>query len=279
MGKYGFDTHTFAKSQLFITLLCGLVYVPHQISLTLARLGDNITLMCPVSEKEGKFFHWYKQSLGYMVQRVATEILSSITVSEPFKNSRFTVTKEHNQHVLSIRNISKEDEATYLCQNGTAYSQTFIKGTFLAVNVIQIIRIMNCFCGSLLSKSQENRVQCPGEHNVHWFRAGSGYSHPSVLYTQRNSSDGQEERSCVYSLSKTIQDSSDTGTYYCAVATCGQILFGEGTKVEANPLVLVLGVLLACCVVVIAALIFFTCRRRVCEQCQGRRIIYFSEVL
>lgn len=87
---------------------------------------------------------------------------------------------------------------------------------------------------SLLSKDKENRVQCPGEHSVHWFRAGSGKSHPSIIYTNNHSSDEDEkrmERGCVYSLSKTMRESSDIGTYYCAVVTCGEILFGEGTKV------------------------------------------------
>lgn len=83
---------------------------------------------------------------------------------------------------------------------------------------------------SLLSKDKENRVQCPGEHSVHWFRAGSGKSHPSIIYTNNHSSDEDGKRGCVYSLSKT-SESSDIGTYYCAVVTCGEILFGEGTKV------------------------------------------------
>ncbi|XP_035529109.1 uncharacterized protein LOC118336548 [Morone saxatilis] len=123
---------------------------------------------------------------------------------------------------------------------------------------------------SLLPKNKETRVQCPGEHSVYWFRAGSGQSHPEVIYTHRNSSDEQEERSCVYSLSKTIRNSSDTGTYYCAVVSCGEILFGEGTKVETkNPVVLVLGLLLACCVTVIVVLIFYVNRRTVCEHCKA----------
>ncbi|KAF3838693.1 hypothetical protein F7725_010461 [Dissostichus mawsoni] len=99
---------------------------------------------------------------------------------------------------------------------------------------------------SLLSKNKENADQCPGEHNVSWFRSGSGESQPS-FYTH---SEEQKERSCVFSLSKTIHNSSDTGTYYCAVATCGQILFGEGTTVETRQqldlFVPVLGTLLAC---------------------------------
>lgn len=80
---------------------------------------------------------------------------------------------------------------------------------------------------SILSKG----LQCPGEHSVYWFRAGSGKSHPSIIYTHSHSSDEDKKRSCVYSLSKTMRESSDNGTYYCAVVTCGEILFGEGTKV------------------------------------------------
>ena len=87
---------------------------------------------------------------------------------------------------------------------------------------------------SLLSKKKENRVQCPDEHSVFWFRAGSGGSHPNIIYPHRNSSCDRKDRSCVYSLSKTIQSSADNGTYYCAVVTCGEILFGEGTNVEIS---------------------------------------------
>ena len=87
---------------------------------------------------------------------------------------------------------------------------------------------------SFLSQKKENRVQCPDEHSVFWFRAGSGGSHPNIIYPHRNSSCDRKDRSCVYSLSKTIQSSADNGTYYCAVVTCGEILFGEGTKVNTS---------------------------------------------
>uniref|UniRef100_A0A4W6FCH7 Ig-like domain-containing protein n=1 Tax=Lates calcarifer TaxID=8187 RepID=A0A4W6FCH7_LATCA len=224
--------------------------VSQQISLTVVELGENITLHCPVPEKEDKFY-WYKQSLGHMAQTVAAVIVKQITITEQFKDPRFTVKKEEAQYLLTIRNVSKEDEATYFCQTGTTYSLTSGSGTFLAVNgkiffhIYYIFALVNdqyifksdnpmTLQCSLLSKNKETRVQCPGEHSVHWFRAGSGGSHPGIIYTQRNRSDEEEERSCVYSLSKTIQDSSDSGTYYCAVVTCGEILFGEGTKVETS---------------------------------------------
>ncbi|XP_067455918.1 uncharacterized protein [Thunnus thynnus] len=226
-----------------------------------------------------------------MGQTVASGLVGKITVSEQFRESRFTFTREDAQYSLIIRNVSKEDEATYFCHNGASYSQTFVNGTFLAVNdnnqrksvyvkqspetaSVQLGDVLTLQCSLLSKNTTENTDQCPGVRSVYWFRyPGSGGFHPGVVYTHRNRSDKPVERSCVYSLSKTIQDSSDTGTYYCAVVTCGEILFGEGTKVDTrsglDPVVLVLGALLACCVTVIAALIFYINTRRVCEHCRG----------
>lgn len=91
-------------------------------------------MTCPVMETEGKFFHWYKQPLGHMVQKIAAAILGKVTRTEQFKGSRFTITSGVGQYFLTISNVSREDEATYFCQNGTTYLQTFVSGTFLAVN-------------------------------------------------------------------------------------------------------------------------------------------------
>ncbi|XP_029298035.1 uncharacterized protein LOC115015008 [Cottoperca gobio] len=262
--------------------------VPHQISSTVIELGDNLTLTCSSSENENemKFFYWYKMKFGYMAQTVVSGTFNTLKPQGQFDNSRFEVTKLNAQYFLNIRNVNKEDEATYFCLAGSSYKMEFINSTLLAVNDHKNVQksvlvkqspetesvrpgdsvTLQC---SLLSTDKENADQCPGEHDVYWFRSGSGGSHLSFIYTH---SDEQKERSCVYSLSTTIQNSSDTGTYYCAVVTCGQILFGEGTKVETrsqlDPVVLVLGVLLACCVTVITVLMFYLNRRRVCEHCK-----------
>ncbi|XP_039975749.1 uncharacterized protein LOC120785255 [Xiphias gladius] len=263
---------------------------PHLMSLTVVELGDNLTLTCPVVREEVGLFYWYKLSFGYMVQTVAAGTFDEIVFKGQFDNPRFKVTKVDALYSLVIRNVSKDDEATYFCQAGTAYTMKVINGTVLAVNdqknrqkkvyvkqspetaSVRLGESTSLQC-SLLSRNNETRVQCPGEHSVHWFRAGSGQFDPGIIYTQRNRSDEQEGRSCAYSLSKTIQDSSDTGTYYCAVVTCGEILFGQGTKVETRqklcPSVIVLVTLLPCCVIVIAALILSRKQRPVCEHCKG----------
>ncbi|KAK2848673.1 hypothetical protein Q5P01_008507 [Channa striata] len=263
----------------------------YPISLTVVEIGHSVTLHCPLSESEAKVFYLNKQPVGQMVQTVAALTLGKVTVGEQFKNSHFTVTQEKTRIFLTIRNVTKDDEATYFCQHGGTFSQTFFNGTFLAVNdhkqhksvyVKQSSKTESVQPGysvtlqcSLMSKSKDNGVQCPDENCVYWFRAGSEGFNSGIIYTHSINSDKQGERSCVYSLSKTIQNSSDAGTYYCAVVTCGEILVGQGTKVEINlgpelgPAVLVLGVLLGCCGVVIAALIFYIHQKKGCEHCKG----------
>ncbi|XP_039866229.1 uncharacterized protein LOC120720570 [Simochromis diagramma] len=199
---------------------------------------------------EFKYFYWHKQPLGHMVQNVAKVIRGQSTISEEFKDSRFTVIKKASQYFLTIRNVSKEDEATYFCYTGTDYAPKFSGGTFLAVNdhihhssvyVKQSPQKASVHLGdsvtlncSIFSNNNEKSVQCLDEHRVYWFRIGLEGFDPNIIYTLRKSRDEERKRSCVYSLSKTIQNSSDAGTYYCAVVTCGKILFGEGTKVETH---------------------------------------------
>ncbi|MEQ2230612.1 hypothetical protein ILYODFUR_031206 [Ilyodon furcidens] len=103
---------------------------------------------------------------------------------------------------------------------------------------------------------------------MYWFRTESERFDPGIIYTQRNISDKDLERSCSYSLS--VRDSSDAGLYYSAVVTCGSILFGKGTKVETrqdgNSLAIALGGLLACCVIIVVLLIFYIKQKRNYEQ-------------
>ena len=106
--------------------------VPHLITLTELELGGNITFNCSVS-KEIRFRHWYKQSLGKMVQTVGSGVYGQIKQIEPFKNPRFQIHEGNGRWLLTITSVSKEDEAVYFCQSGSEYLQTFINGFFLAV--------------------------------------------------------------------------------------------------------------------------------------------------
>ncbi|XP_014901777.1 uncharacterized protein LOC106955863 [Poecilia latipinna] len=253
--------------------------VPHQIPLKVVDVGGNVTLHCPRSNEAGDFFYWHRQPLGHMLQIVVSLVLGKEKFSEQFNNNRFKFTPGDSQYSLTIKDIIKEDEATYFCQSGTAYFQSFSTGIYLAVNdcksrTVTHVRqtpestsvkegdTANLHC-SLLSSSRENTSDNLSDYHVYWFRTGFGESRLSFIYTQKNS-DSNSSR--VFQLSKTIQNSSDTGIYYCAVVTCGKILFGEGTKVEMsskfNPPVIVLSVLLACCVTLIISLIVYIKQKR-----------------
>ncbi|XP_029918666.1 vascular endothelial growth factor receptor 1-like [Myripristis murdjan] len=268
--------------------------VPHPMPLVVVRLGDNVTLSCPLPQGEVRFVFWYKQSVGRMVQTVAVQSLDSATFHEQFNNTRFSVRKSVSEFNLIIRNVIREDEATYFCQGGTAYKMFNLNGTYLRVNdynqqksvlltqwpeteSVQLGEAVTLQC-SVVFENKERSSWCSGEHSVYWFRAGSGESHPGVIHSRGNRSHECQEspsrqRSCVYTLSKSVTSSSDAGTYYCAVATCGEMLFGSGTKVDTRselfPVDIVLGTLLACSSIVIVVLIFSRNRRRICQHCKG----------
>lgn len=81
------------------------------------------------------------------------------------------------------------------------------------------------------------------EHSVYWFkRENSGNSHLGIMYIDRHSRSQCEQslwqefpaRSCVHTLSKRNASVSDAGTYYCAVASCGDILFGKGARLDVG---------------------------------------------
>ena len=91
---------------------------------------------------------------------------------------------------------------------------------------------------SITSQRTDHSNQCQGEPSVYWFR--SGPSHPAVVYMngnrrgecQNSSGPPSAPQSCVYTLPKNNVDSSDAGTYYCALAACGEVVFGNGTKLD-----------------------------------------------
>ncbi|KAM4586005.1 uncharacterized protein V3H82_004965 isoform 2-T2 [Fundulus diaphanus] len=283
---------------------------PDNIPLTEAGLGQTVTLNCNAAGFDTGLFYWYKMNYGFMVQTVAMGTFSNVKLEQHFPDSRFKVNNTGNMHYLTISNVSKEDEATYLCQAGSPYKMVFINGTNLSVNgkitsflsvlfhycplnqmlLIDVCAFFLCFLNldshkksyyvkqtsgmkfvslgtevtlqcSLLSEKREKEStgQCAEEHKVFWFRAESE-SNPGFIYADKKRCSTQEGGSCEYRLSKIIQSPSDTGTYYCAVITCGEILFGEGTKVETRQEVclfgVVLGGLLACSVLVNFAQIF-----------------------
>uniref|UniRef100_A0A8C1TVK8 Novel immune-type receptor 3a n=1 Tax=Cyprinus carpio TaxID=7962 RepID=A0A8C1TVK8_CYPCA len=237
---------------LFLDGTCEIKGVIHQLPLVVAELGSSVILPCSYSFDLIHTVSWFKQTVGKKL------------------------------FLLDIHLISQEenDFANYFC------AVTFISTIQFGEGTILLHKGKDSASGStVLQQPVSDRLHpgdsvtlqcsvisqiCAGEYSVYWFRHSSGHSHPRLIYTRDNRSDQCMERSengfstqsCVYSLSQTELRPSDAGVYYCAVATCGKIHFGNGTKLIIedlqfiwNPITLVLATLNIMTMIVITILL------------------------
>ncbi|XP_054880509.1 signal-regulatory protein beta-2-like [Poeciliopsis prolifica] len=253
------------------------------------ELGQTVTLTCAFSLKyqNNKWIFWYKQSAGDTLDLIVMQQRTTNPNYGPaFSASKFSVT---NYSSLTIFTTVRQDEGMYHCAQMDALdfmwsgTYVFIKGipkrtsnyTVFSQPTISDPTGSETLQCSVLSDSET--TTCSGEPRVFWFRAGSEKSFPTMIHTAGQKAENCEKRSaspkkCFYNFSKNIS-SSDTGTYYCAVAICGQILFGNeinqgnGKTNENNMLV----VTIICLVISVIGNIVFICyltQRSACQQCK-----------
>ncbi|KAM9470633.1 uncharacterized protein Hap1MRO34_012572 [Clarias gariepinus] len=244
-----------------------------------ADVGDNVTLHCFRLRKDNSgVVVWYKQKAG-REPRVMVTVHEQPNYEDEFKSPRFSTERGKQSCHLKIANVQPSDEATYYCVRRN-YLTKFGNGTFLSVNGDGDVKVSVSQSGGLDSVPAGASVtlQCSvlsesraAELQVLWFRAAPPQSHPQIIYTHHNSShqceSGSSTHTCVYNFSKNILSLNDTGTYYCAVAACGKIILGNGTRVQlersVDAVLIGLTVAVGVCVVVIFALIFvITCEGR-----------------
>ncbi|XP_015234688.1 PREDICTED: uncharacterized protein LOC107087552 [Cyprinodon variegatus] len=132
--------------------------------------------------------------------------------------------------------------------------------------------------------AQSEKKTCPEESRVFWLRFSSVEKRPSLIYAQKevegkceHNPDPQSGQSCVFSFVKDNISFLDTGTYYCALAACGRVVFGNGTKLEfqdisntysrRNNSLLLLSVILPLMVIVTALLVCII-RKKSCNFCK-----------
>uniref|UniRef100_A0AAY4EDY0 Ig-like domain-containing protein n=1 Tax=Denticeps clupeoides TaxID=299321 RepID=A0AAY4EDY0_9TELE len=222
------------------------LHQPHPI--TTARLGDSVTLQCFHSLDLNKMtFYWYKQVLGGKPSPLAFSHPDGTSV----KNKRASIQRTKESLHLTIKNINPSDEAVYFCGwNNDNNEIEFGNGSFLTLKrfsnvqheakitaVIQTPLTRGVRSGDSVTLQctvlQESSSQ---DFRVFWFRPTSGEFHPASIYTEITSGDHCEilsgTSSCIYEFTKDKLGLSDAGMYCCAVATCGKIIFGNGTKLE-----------------------------------------------
>ncbi|XP_055757059.1 uncharacterized protein LOC129835446 [Salvelinus fontinalis] len=264
-------------------------------------MTETLTLHCFHEVNLAMHFLLYKQPFGNNPQLMSTfyEYENNYIFYDFKGNPRVSLESGNGINHLKISDVQLSDSAAYYCvsfysnlvefggdilivkgtkykfkEKITSYLWTATEGTDP-----ETLPLYSC----LSQSSQETlTLNCTidtetyaGEHSVYWFRHGSGQSHPGIIYTHGDRSDqyekspeaGSPTQSCVYNPPKRNLRLSDVGTYYCGVASCGVILFWNGTKLNIEfdhyPVLKILvllsiirtGVLLCCLTIFIIYLI------------------------
>ncbi|XP_061541543.1 uncharacterized protein LOC133407546 isoform X2 [Phycodurus eques] len=241
-------------------------------------VGQDVSLECPrdKSRLQDRLF-WIRLVSGSFPERLAEA--SAFDLTKPHlgpSNSerRITAEKQPGIFVLQIHQVQKSDMAVYYCFNWTqwVYSMAFVKGIFLKVkdfpetgpSVSLDLRSDAGPPGSPVTLrcsvvSRPGNKTCTDGHNVYWFRAGTDGAHPSFVYAheQCGEVEGGSTRKCDPVFSKNVT-SSDAGTYFCAVATCGEIFMRSAKIVTIEALIFIL-----------SAFLIFKIKTKICFCCKA----------
>ncbi|XP_076581015.1 uncharacterized protein LOC143316999 [Chaetodon auriga] len=223
-------------------------YLHQESGFVSVNVGDNVTLRC-FYEGDTELFNWYKQTLGQKPRLVSTYYKhdKNGNFHNEFENDpRFTLDTEKGKIHLNITDLRISDSATYYCATSYYYTFEFGEGIFVSVkgSGVNIPALVHQSAsetiqpgGSVTLNCTVHTGTCDGEHSVYWFKK-SKESHPGLIYTHGGRNDQCERKpntqthTCVYNLTMKSLNLSHAGTYYCAVASCGQIVFGNGTKLD-----------------------------------------------
>ncbi|KAK9972272.1 hypothetical protein ABG768_025593 [Culter alburnus] len=210
--------------------------------------GDTVILSCFISTKQISVVSWYKQVTGEEPRLIASSLLQSSESQfhNEFDRNHFEVLRETDNFNLKIVNTVQSDSGTYYCAVSFANNIEFGNGTLLVIKGAETSKpthlqppkfeLVESEVNVPLQCSIQNQlVSGEGEHRFYWFRHGSGESPSGSIYIHGNTSHQCVKSSeadclsptCVYNLPKKTFSSSEKGTYFCALATCGVALFGN----------------------------------------------------
>uniref|UniRef100_A0A3Q1EAD5 Ig-like domain-containing protein n=1 Tax=Acanthochromis polyacanthus TaxID=80966 RepID=A0A3Q1EAD5_9TELE len=210
-----------------------------------AEVTARVTLTCSCQSDSVTFLSWYQQSLGGKPQLISSRMKHSTDVDiTPAYKDRYEVFA-HNENCINnliITDLRLSDSATYYCGVLVFNAIEFGKGVFLHVRTspsniqsavhqpaLQPLRLgdsVNLSCTAYPKPCAENPT-------FYWFRHDE--SQPAIMYPSEGqctslSNEKPYRKSCTLNLAIKSVNISDAGTYYCALASCGEIVLGNGTR-------------------------------------------------
>uniref|UniRef100_A0A3P9AQU4 Ig-like domain-containing protein n=1 Tax=Maylandia zebra TaxID=106582 RepID=A0A3P9AQU4_9CICH len=192
------------------------------IPITSVQLGETVTFTCDLHKNS---------HTGDSLKLIWTlKESAQPEFSAEFTQSRWKVNYNENSTNLTILRPNQEDKGIYHCGITEWFKNTEWSSTYLLVKDYTVVQTLlttvqepgNSVTFQCSVFSDSDKKTCPGDLTVLWFRAGSH---------KKCDKRSDPQKSCNYTFSK-IVSSSDEGTYYCAVATCWELFFGNGTKLQ-----------------------------------------------
>ncbi|KAM7377558.1 hypothetical protein PAMA_014054 [Pampus argenteus] len=237
-----------------VLLLCSLCAaqlseISQPLSFQTVKLGDSATIECHIKSEMMKRV-WYKLTTGKRLQLVTAfdSYYNREVFADEFRD-RFSVKFDKTSSHLSISRATWEDVGTYYCGAMNLNDIQFGPGTFLMLkgtkmisdSVVQRPESQSVEPGHSVTLSCSVHTEHCAEHTrVLWLK-NSVHSAPEMIYSSENTRDtcqrnesGSGEATCVYKHLMRNLSFDDDGTYYCAVTSCGQVQFGNGTRIHIN---------------------------------------------
>uniref|UniRef100_A0A672GAM4 Uncharacterized LOC115395636 n=1 Tax=Salarias fasciatus TaxID=181472 RepID=A0A672GAM4_SALFA len=205
--------------------------------------GEDLTLSCFFGTEIPGNVYWYKQTLGQRPKLIFTFRTGGQNLfHDEIKNfPRFKMEERDGKALLTITDLHTSDSAIYHCIFYSYLTPTFSESVTVSVKGFGSN-------ATLVNQPGSDSIQpggfatlsctvhpgsCDGEHSVYWYKR-SEESLPVLFYTHGGMNDQCDSQSntCFYELPMENLTRADAGMYYCAVASCGQVLFGNGTKLD-----------------------------------------------
>lgn len=212
-----------------------------------AHVGESISLRCLPVYGVVSWFHWYKVFPGQRPKRILTfyKFTSKLEFFDEFADDpRFSLDTEGITFHLKIGDVNFFDSATYYCANSFVERVQFAEGTTVSVvgsgiNIPAVVQQM-------VSKSIQTKVtaslnctvhtgSCEGENCFYWFQ-NPGERHQGLIYTKKerrkqHKKEGKTQ-TCYDNLSTQNLTLHHAGNRYCAVLSCGHILFKNRIELD-----------------------------------------------
>ncbi|CAN9501331.1 unnamed protein product [Ophioblennius macclurei] len=208
-----------------------------------ARVGEDLTIPCFYDARVPTKIYWYKQIVGQRPKLIVTFRTERriFSLDEIKDYPRFKMDCQSGKALLTITDLNTSDSALYHCMFFSYQNPTFsvsvtvsVKGfgsdaTLIRQPGSEMIRPP----GSVTLDCTVHTGSCDGEHHVYWYKE-SEESLPVLFHTHggRNDQCDTQDNTCFYQLPMDNLTQADAGMYYCAVAACGQVLFGKGTQLD-----------------------------------------------